>query len=180
MCPVQLEAQFKVMWANHGDDISLQYAGTGALKSGFTRTGVRTRAGLLDDGVKSGMRYYLNNFQDGHKQDALDLATGAYVVSKGEPPVLPAPQSALHTCCAKTPCGPLNSIGLAYLLRKDSMWSPQLNRPCIPAAQGLHVVPSTQSALHTCCAETPCGPLNSIGLAYMLRRDSCGPVPLIG
>ena len=71
------------MWANHGDDISLQYAGTGALKSGFTRTGVRTKAGLADDGWKSGLRYYLNNFEDGHKQDALDLVSGSYVISKG-------------------------------------------------------------------------------------------------
>lgn len=78
-----MEAQFKVVWANHGDDISLQYAGTGALKSGFTRTGVRTKAGLLDDGVKSGLRYYLNNFSDGRKQDALDLVTGTFVISKG-------------------------------------------------------------------------------------------------
>ena len=79
----QVEALFKVMWANHGDDISLQYAGTGALKSGFTRTGVRTKAGLADDGWKSGMRYYLNNFEDGHKQDALDLVSGSYIISKG-------------------------------------------------------------------------------------------------
>ena len=71
------------MWANHGDDISFQYAGTGALKSGFTRTGVRTKAGLVDDGVKSGKRYFLNNFQDGHKQDAIDLITGNYIVQKG-------------------------------------------------------------------------------------------------
>ena len=35
-----MEARFKWMWADHGDDISRQYAGTGALKSGFTRTGV--------------------------------------------------------------------------------------------------------------------------------------------
>ena len=81
---VQVEALFKVMWANHGDDISLQYAGTGALKSGFTRTGVRTKAGLADDGWKSGMRYYLNNFEDGHKQDAFDLVSGSYIISKGE------------------------------------------------------------------------------------------------
>ena len=83
LCGGQVEAQFKVIWANHGDDISLQYAGTGALKSGFTRTGVRTKAGLLDDGFKSGLRYYLNNFSDGHKQDALDLVTGTFVISKG-------------------------------------------------------------------------------------------------
>lgn len=72
----KVEQQFKILWADHGDECSLQYAGTGALKSGFTRTGKRTFAGILDDGVKSAMRYYLNNFRDGHKQDALDLITG--------------------------------------------------------------------------------------------------------
>jgi hypothetical protein len=35
----QVEKRFKWIWADHGDDISRQYAGTGALKSGFTRTG---------------------------------------------------------------------------------------------------------------------------------------------
>jgi hypothetical protein len=58
-----VEAQFKILWADHGDDISRQYAGTGALKSGFTRTGKRTIGGLIDDGIKSMARYYLNNFQ---------------------------------------------------------------------------------------------------------------------
>lgn len=28
--------------------------------------------------------YYLNNFEDGHKQDALDLVTGGYAVVPGE------------------------------------------------------------------------------------------------
>ena len=46
-------------------------------------TGKRTTGGLIDDGVKSGVRYILNNFFDGHKQDALDLLTGTYVVKKG-------------------------------------------------------------------------------------------------
>ena len=69
------------MWADHGDDISRQYAGTGALKSGFTRTGKRTYWGLLDDGLKSGVRYYVNNFSDGRKQDATDLVTGNYTIS---------------------------------------------------------------------------------------------------
>lgn len=82
---VQVERRFKWVWADHGDDISRQYAGTGALKSGFTRTGQRTMGGLLDDGVKSAMRYFLNNFRDGRKQDALDLLTGTYTISKGAP-----------------------------------------------------------------------------------------------
>lgn len=83
----QVEKKFKWMWADHGDDISRQYAGTGALKSGFTRTGKRTTWGLLDDGVKSVVRYYVNNFSDGRKQDAADLVTGNYTLSKDGPPV---------------------------------------------------------------------------------------------
>jgi phosphatidylinositol 4-phosphatase len=78
-----VEQRFRIVWADHGDAISRQYAGTGALKSGFTRTGKRSIGGLLDDGVKSLTRYYLNNFEDGKKQDAYDLITGTYEVSKG-------------------------------------------------------------------------------------------------
>ena len=79
---MQVEAQFKVIWADHGDEISLQYSGTGALESGFTRTGKRSVGGLIDDGIKSVTRYYLNNFEDGRKQDALDLISGAFVIGR--------------------------------------------------------------------------------------------------
>ncbi len=48
------------------------------MKSGFTRTGKRTLGGAVDDGVKAVSRYFLNNFSDGHKQDAVDLVTGAW------------------------------------------------------------------------------------------------------
>ena len=54
-----------------------------SLKGLSWSTGKRTTGGLIDDGVKSGVRYILNNFFDGHKQDALDLLTGTYVVKKG-------------------------------------------------------------------------------------------------
>lgn len=79
----QVEVAFRVMWADHGDEISRQYAGTGAMKSAFTRTGKRDLAGLMDDGVKSLTRYFLNNFRDGEKQDALDLVTGNYKIATG-------------------------------------------------------------------------------------------------
>lgn len=84
MYPLQLEAVYRVLWADHGDEISRQYAGTGAMKSAFTRTGKRDLAGLLDDGTKSLTRYFLNNFKDGAKQDALDLVTGNYTIKYGE------------------------------------------------------------------------------------------------
>lgn len=77
-----LEQAFKTLWADHGDGVSRQYAGTGALKSGFTRTGKRGLGGLADDGFKSLARYYLNNFRDGEKQDALDFVTGAFSPDK--------------------------------------------------------------------------------------------------
>ena len=79
-----VEKAFRVMWADHGDEISRQYAGTGAMKSAFTRTGKRDLMGLLDDGAKSLTRYFLNNFRDGAKQDALDLVTGSFKVTPGK------------------------------------------------------------------------------------------------
>ena len=54
------------------------------MKSAFTRTGKRDLMGLLDDGAKSLTRYFLNNFRDGAKQDALDLVTGSFKVTPGK------------------------------------------------------------------------------------------------
>lgn len=75
------DENFKIMWANHGDDISIQYSGTPALKGDFVRCGQRTVQGILKDGWNALMRYYLNNFHDGTKQDAIDLLQGHYIVS---------------------------------------------------------------------------------------------------
>ncbi|EYU30376.1 hypothetical protein MIMGU_mgv1a019537mg [Erythranthe guttata] len=72
---------FKILWANHGDDISIQYSGTPALKGDFVRCGQRTIQGVVNDGWNALMRYYLNNFCDGTKQDAIDLLQGHYIVS---------------------------------------------------------------------------------------------------
>jgi hypothetical protein len=69
------------VWADNGDAISVQYSGTGALKNDFTRTGKRTKAGLVRDGVNSVTRYWLNNFRDGWRQDSLDLLLGNVTVA---------------------------------------------------------------------------------------------------
>lgn len=81
--------KFRHVWADNGDILSIQYAGTGALKSDFTRTGKRTTYGLMRDGSNSLYRYFINNFYDGFKQDAIDLFLGNYRVSSSEldPPV---------------------------------------------------------------------------------------------
>ncbi|KAK9285695.1 hypothetical protein L1049_024894 [Liquidambar formosana] len=75
------DESFKILWANHGDEISIQYSGTPALKGDFVRYGQRTIQGILKDGWNALARYYLNNFCDGTKQDATDLLQGHYIVS---------------------------------------------------------------------------------------------------
>lgn len=61
--------------------MSRAYSGTGALKTDFTRTGVRTKAGALADLSNSVTRYFRNNFADGPRQDAYDLFLGVYLPS---------------------------------------------------------------------------------------------------
>ena len=63
------------LWANHGDRISLQYAGTGALRRDVVRVGKRTLTGLLRDGRVALTRYVRAKFSDGWAQDGLSLWT---------------------------------------------------------------------------------------------------------
>lgn len=62
------DSLFKNVWADNADLISVQYSGTGALKTDFTRTGKRTIQGLFQDGINSLTRYFKNNFSDGYRQ----------------------------------------------------------------------------------------------------------------
>ncbi|KAI9794281.1 MAG: hypothetical protein M1833_000424 [Piccolia ochrophora] len=72
---------YRNLWADNADVVSKSYSGTGALKTDFTRTGKRTRAGMLQDLNNSLTRYFRNNFTDGPRQDAFDLFLGAYLPS---------------------------------------------------------------------------------------------------
>ncbi|TYI87702.1 hypothetical protein E1A91_D04G154500v1 [Gossypium mustelinum] len=77
--------KFRTLWAEQGDEISLEYAGTHALKGDLVRYGKQTVAGFIKDGMSALSRYYVNNFHDGIRQDALDLVSGRYTVSKSNP-----------------------------------------------------------------------------------------------
>ncbi|KAM6329982.1 phosphatidylinositide phosphatase SAC2 isoform 2-T2 [Podargus strigoides] len=74
--PVKCNRIYQIIWANNGDAISRQYAGTAALKGDFTRTGERKLAGVMKDGVNSANRYYLNRFRDAYRQAVIDLMQG--------------------------------------------------------------------------------------------------------
>lgn len=85
------ENLFKQVWADNADVISIQYSGTGALKTDFTRTGKRTKLGAFRDGINSLTRYYKNNFADGYRQDSLELFLGRYIVQDGECTLIQCP-----------------------------------------------------------------------------------------
>lgn len=69
-------ARHSSMWADNGDALSRIYAGTGALKSSFTRHGKMSLAGALADARKSATRMYINNFADKGRQNTIDVLLG--------------------------------------------------------------------------------------------------------
>lgn len=77
----EFEDLFRNIWADNADVVSKSYSGTGALKTDFTRTGKRTRAGALQDLRNSITRYLRNNFMDGPRQDGFDVFLGTYLPS---------------------------------------------------------------------------------------------------
>jgi phosphatidylinositol 4-phosphatase len=93
----EFEKSFNAVWADNADALSMLYSGTGALKTDFTRTGKRTMAGVLSDGMNSVKRYVLNNLWDGHTQDAWDLFLAKYIPrtdsSSGNTAVAPLPSA---------------------------------------------------------------------------------------
>ncbi|XP_011497035.1 PREDICTED: phosphatidylinositide phosphatase SAC2 isoform X2 [Ceratosolen solmsi marchali] len=77
--PTNIRQTFQLLWANNGDIISKQYAGTNALKGDYTRTGERKFTGLMKDGMNSANRYYLNRFKDVYRQATIDMMLGNLV-----------------------------------------------------------------------------------------------------
>lgn len=98
------ENVFNNVWANNGDAISREYAGTSALKGDFTRTGKRNLQGMMNDATNSIARMYQNTFKDYFRQAAIDYLLGETDVNVFKnlqttpfgtvvvpPPVLPPP-----------------------------------------------------------------------------------------
>lgn len=67
------------LWADNGDSLSKIYAGTGALKSSFTRHGKMSLAGAMADMRKSVQRIYHNNFVDPSRQVTIDMLLGRLI-----------------------------------------------------------------------------------------------------
>ncbi|KAH7476615.1 Phosphatidylinositol-3-phosphatase SAC1 [Phytophthora ramorum] len=114
------EVVFKNAWADNADYVSRMYAGTGALKTDFTRTGRRTIAGALQDGVNSVTRYYLNNFSDGVRQDTFDLLVGNFAPDKrDESPFTFQQQHSLLNMMLEATLAALAVISVSLSMRPD-------------------------------------------------------------
>lgn len=83
--PKDFDKHFRNIWADNADAVSIQYSGTPALKTDYTRTGKRTVMGRVNDGMNSLKRYVKNNFWDGERQDGFDLFLGVYAYTPGQP-----------------------------------------------------------------------------------------------
>lgn len=68
---------FNTLWADNGDAISRQYAGTAALKGDFTRTRKRQLTGALTDFGLTLTRYYNNIVNDYFAQAVIDYLLGS-------------------------------------------------------------------------------------------------------
>ncbi|CDF37006.1 unnamed protein product [Chondrus crispus] len=76
------EKAFKNTWADNADALSVVYAGSGALKTDYTRTGKRSKPGMVQDGIRAVQRYFYQNMFDGRRQDGIDLLLGVVVIPK--------------------------------------------------------------------------------------------------
>jgi hypothetical protein len=72
---------FKNVWADHGDAISLHYAGTGSTISSVTRSGGGGLFGLLKHGATTLNRFYIGNWEDQTKQECIDIILGEHTES---------------------------------------------------------------------------------------------------
>ncbi|CAG8534004.1 11306_t:CDS:10, partial [Scutellospora calospora] len=82
----EFENVFNDVWANNGDSISREYAGTSALKGDFTRTGEatyyvisnrkRNLQGVVNDASNSLARMFQNTFKDFFRQATIDYLLG--------------------------------------------------------------------------------------------------------
>jgi hypothetical protein len=64
---------FKELWADNGDYISVQYAGTASTITTVTKNGKHGFLGLFQHGLVSITRFYQGSFEDNFKQKCFDI-----------------------------------------------------------------------------------------------------------
>lgn len=76
--PHPLMDKFKTLWAEMGDYISIQYAGSASTITSITKTGKHGIFGLFQHGLASITRFYQGSFEDSFKQKCIELFLQIY------------------------------------------------------------------------------------------------------
>jgi synaptojanin len=69
---------YKNLWADNGDSMSMHYAGTGSTTSNITRHGKQNIFGIFESMTKSVGRFIQSNFEDGIRQECIEILTGTH------------------------------------------------------------------------------------------------------
>lgn len=69
----KFEDTFKTIWAENGDYISVQYAGTASTITTVTKKGGHDLFGLIQHGVATVSRFYKGTIEDSFKQECFDV-----------------------------------------------------------------------------------------------------------
>eukprot|EP00826_Nyctotherus_ovalis_P025633 TRINITY_DN1988_c0_g1_i12.p1 TRINITY_DN1988_c0_g1~~TRINITY_DN1988_c0_g1_i12.p1 ORF type:complete len:509 (+),score=75.74 TRINITY_DN1988_c0_g1_i12:1323-2849(+) len=67
-----ISAQFKSLWADNGNELSIQYSGAGSTTAAFTKGGNEGVLGMLQQGLTSLTRFFNSNFGDYWKQKCIE------------------------------------------------------------------------------------------------------------
>ena len=68
----KFKESFKDLWAENGDQISIQYAGTASTITTVTKTGGHNLMGIIQHGIATVSRIYQGSFEDYFKQECID------------------------------------------------------------------------------------------------------------
>ena len=68
----KFKENFKDIWAENGDQISIQYAGTASTITTVTKTGGHNLMGIIQHGIATVSRIYQGSFEDYFKQECID------------------------------------------------------------------------------------------------------------
>ena len=71
--------KIKNEWAENGDKISIQYAGTASTITTVTKTGGHGFRGFFQHGIATVSRLYHGNFEDNFKQECIDILLQKYI-----------------------------------------------------------------------------------------------------
>ena len=78
----EFKEKFKNIWAENGDELSIQYTGAPSTITTITKSGGHGFMGLIQHGIATVSRLYKGNFEDNYKQECIDIFLQKDIIDK--------------------------------------------------------------------------------------------------